>query len=76
MRRSELGAVEPEDAGRTAADNRLFIEAVLDGSDWRSLAQLARELWMLEHGVSPLSRWAKNGIFEKIFVGLWRLKSR
>ena len=54
--------------GGTAADNRLFVEAVLyrfrTGIPWRDLpARLG--YWKSTH--QRFSRWAKSGVFERIF---------
>ena len=54
--------------GGTAADNRLFVEAVLyrfrTGMPWRDLpARLG--YWKSVH--QRFSRWAKSGVFDRIF---------
>jgi len=54
--------------GGTAADNRLFVEAVLyrfrTGMPWRDLP--ARfGYWKSVH--QRFSRWAKSGVFDRIF---------
>ena len=53
--------------GGTAADNRLFVEAVLfrfrAGVPWRDLP--AR--WRLEIVDQRFNRWAKSGVFERVF---------
>ena len=54
--------------GGTAADNRLFVEAILyrfrTGIPWRDLP--ARfGYWKSTH--QRFSRWAKSGVFERIF---------
>ncbi len=54
--------------GGTAADNRLFVEAVLyryrAGLPWRDLPERFGD-WKIIH--QRFSRWAKSGIFERIF---------
>jgi transposase len=54
--------------GGTAADNRLFVEAVLyryrAGIPWRDLPERFGD-WKIVH--HRFSRWAKNGVFEGIF---------
>ena len=54
--------------GGTAADNRLFVEAILyrfrTGIPWRDLP--ARfGYWKSTH--QRFSRWAKSGVFERLF---------
>ena len=54
--------------GGTAADNRLFIEAILyrfrTGIPWRDLPPRFGH-WKSVH--QRFSRWAKTGVFERIF---------
>ena len=54
--------------GGTAKDNRLFVEAVLyryrAGIPWRDLPARFGD-WKIVH--QRFSRWAKSGIFERIF---------
>src|SRR5258707_10173668 len=54
--------------GGTAEDNRLFVEAVLyrfrTGCPWRDLPERFG-YWKSIH--QRFSRWAKNGVFERIF---------
>lgn len=56
------------DAGRTAVDNRLFLEAVFwrvrTGSPWRDLPQ-AFGNWNSQF--RRFRRWAKGGVFENLF---------
>ena len=62
---------KPGDPGRTAADNRLFLEAVLwivrTGAPWRDLPGIFG-CWNTVF--RRFRRWAKNGIFDKIFRSL------
>src|ERR1044072_335119 len=59
--------------GGTAADNRLFVEAVLyryrAGIPWRDLPERFGD-WKIVH--QRFSRWAKSGGFERIFKQLAR----
>src|SRR4249920_217571 len=54
--------------GGTAADNRLFVEAVLfryrAGIPWRDLPERFGD-WKIVH--QRFSRWAKSGVFDRIF---------
>src|ERR1700680_1961703 len=54
--------------GVTAADNRLFVEAVLyryrAGIPWRDLPERFGD-WKIVH--KRFGRWAKSGLFERIF---------
>ena len=54
--------------GGTAADNRLFVEAVLyryrAGIPWRDLPERFGD-WKIVH--QRFGRWAKSGVFERIF---------
>ncbi len=56
------------DCGVTAADNRLFLEAILwrvrTGSPWRDLPP-AFGGWNATF--QRFRRWAKNGVFERLF---------
>src|ERR1700730_13781929 len=57
--------------GGTAADNRLFVDAVLyryrTGLPWRDLPVRFGD-WKIVH--QSFSRWAKSGVFERIFKSL------
>lgn len=57
--------------GGTAADNRLFVEAVVyryrAGIPWRDLPERFGD-WKIVH--QRFSRWAKSGVFERIFKQL------
>jgi transposase len=59
---------KPGDQGRTAADNRLFVEAVMwvakTGAPWRDLPPECGK-WSCIH--KRLTRWAKNGVWQMIF---------
>ena len=59
------------DRGVTAADNRLFLESVLwrvrTGSAWRDLPG---ELGRWNSVFRRFRRWAKNGVFERLFEEL------
>ena len=57
--------------GGTAADNRLFVEAVLyryrAGIPWRDLPERFGD-WKSTH--QRFSRWSRSGVFERIFKHL------
>lgn len=57
--------------GVTAKDNRLFVEAVLyryrAGIPWRDLPERFGP-WKVVH--TRFSRWAKNGVWERVFKEL------
>ena len=57
--------------GRTAADNRLFVEAVLwivrTGAPWRDLP-VCFGCW--NSAFRRFRRWSRKGVFEKIFNAL------
>src|SRR5499433_1980342 len=57
--------------GGTAADNRLFVEAVLyrfrAGIPWRDLPERFGD-WKIVY--QRFNRWAKTGVFERIFKEL------
>ncbi len=59
---------KPGDPGRSAGDNRLFLEAVLwiarTGAPWRDLPD-SFGLWNTVF--QRFRRWAKKGVFEQIF---------
>jgi transposase len=59
------------DPGRTAADNRLFVEAVLwivrTGAPWRDLP-VCFGRW--NSAFRRFRRWSRKGVFEKIFNAL------
>ena len=59
------------DPGRTAADNRLFVNGVLwvlrSGAHWRDLPERYGK-WKSLH--KRFSRWAKAGVWERAFEAL------
>jgi len=59
------------DPGRTAADNRFFINAVLwiarTGAPWRDLPERFGH-W--NSVFQRYNRWAKNGVWERVFDAL------
>lgn len=59
------------DPGRTAADNRLFVDGVLwvlrSGAHWRDLPERYGK-WKSLH--KRFSRWAKAGVWERVFEAL------
>ena len=60
-----------EDAGRSGADNRLFVEAVLwivrVGAPWRDLPE-AFGKW--NSIFQRFRRWVRSGVFDQIFEAL------
>ena len=60
-----------EDPGRSGADNRLFVEAVLwivrVGAPWRDLPE-AFDNW--NSVFQRFRRWARAGVFDRIFSDL------
>lgn len=59
------------DPGRTAADNRLFVNGVLwvlrSGAHWHDLPERYGK-WKSLH--KRFSRWAKGGVWERVFEAL------
>ena len=62
---------KPGDVGATARDNRRFVEAVLyryrAGIPWRDLPERLGD-WKNTH--QRFSRWAKTGVWERVFQHL------
>ena len=62
---------KPSDPGRAAADNRLFLDAVLwvarTGAPWPALPE---RFGKYNSGFQRFSRWAKRGVWERIFDAL------
>jgi transposase len=61
------------DPGRTAADNRLFVKGVLwvlrSGAHWQDLPERYGK-WKSVH--KRFSRWARSGVWERVFAELTR----
>lgn len=59
------------DPGRSAADNRLFVDGVLwvlrSGAHWRDLPERYGK-WKSIH--KRFTRWAKAGVWERVFEAL------
>lgn len=59
------------DPGRTAADNRMFVEAVLwiarTGSPWRDLPP---QFGPWNSVYQRFSRWSRRGVWHRVFVQL------
>ena len=64
-----------EHVGRTAADNRLFVNAVLwvlrSGARWHDLPERYGKYKSVHAG---FMRWARSGVWERIFADLVRDK--
>ena len=65
---AELLPGKADDPGRTAADNRLFVNAVLwvlrSGAHWHDLPPRYGK-WKSVH--TRFARWAKKGVWERMF---------
>ena len=64
---------KPGDPGRTAADNRLFVNAVLwvlrSGARWSDLPERYGKYKTVH---KRFMRWAENGVWERLFAVLTR----
>ena len=62
---------KPGDPGRTAADNRLFVEAVLwvarTGAPWRDLP---KSFGNWNSVFVRFSRWSKDGVWDRLFAAM------
>jgi putative transposase len=62
---------KPSDPGRTAADNRLFIDAVLwiarTGAPWPDLPE---RFGRYNSVFQRFNRWSKNGVWARVFEEL------
>lgn len=62
---------KPGDPGRSGADNRLFVEAVLwlarTGSPWRDLPGIFGN-W--NSVFVRFSRWSKDGVWDRLFAAM------
>lgn len=62
---------KPGDVGRTGADNRLFVEAVLwiarTGSPWRDLPG---EFGHWNSAYVRFARWSRAGVWQRVFGAL------
>lgn len=62
---------KPSDPGRTARDNRLFLDAVLwvarTGAPW---ADLPARFGKPNSAFQRFNRWARNGVWARVFAAL------
>jgi transposase len=62
---------KPGERGRSAADNRLFVEAVLwlarAGAPWRDLPE---QFGPWNSVYKRFARWQKSGVWQRVFVEL------
>lgn len=67
----ELLPGKASDPGRTAEDNRRFVNAVLwvlrSGAHWHDLPERYGK-WKTVH--TRFARWAKSGVWERVFAAL------
>ena len=71
LQRGQAQALEPTDLGRRGGDNRLFVDGVLwvlrSGAHWHDLPARYGK-WRSVH--TRFSRWAKAGVWERVFKAL------
>lgn len=71
QRIADLLPGKASDPGRTGSDNRLFVNGVLwvlrSGAHWQDLPERYGK-WKTAH--QRFARWAKAGVWEKVFTSL------